>query len=215
MTQGTDVSVNISGDNTSSCDYDRTLYSQACATLPFLDTFDYTVGSNLSDDDAWTDLNSGDNILVASESLDYTGLQASIGNSITFDESGAEVYTEFADITSGSVYASFLFKVTDFQTGSSPDLTDGGYFAGLAGGKTSYDARLWVRPKPDTNGTTFDIGFGHETSNPTFTSETYNLGDVVFVVMSYDIDSGQTNVWINPDPSTFGDTAPTATINTT
>jgi len=33
--------------------------------------------------------------------------------------------------------------------------------------------------------------------------------------MSYDIDNGQTNVWINPDPSTFGNTPPTATINTT
>ena len=215
MTQGADVSVNISGDSTSGCDFDRTLYSPACATLPFLDTFDYTVGSSLSDDDAWTDLNSGDNLVVASESLDYTGLQASIGNSITFDETGAEAYTEFADITSGSVYASFLFKVIDFQTGSSPDLTDGGYFAALAGGTTSYDARLWVRPNPDTNGTTFDIGFGHETSNPTFTSETYNLGDVVFVVMSYDIDNGQTNVWINPDVSTFGNTSPSATISST
>ena len=215
MTQGTDVSVNISGDSTSGCDFDRTLYSPACASLPFSDAFDYTVGANLSDDSGWTDINSGDNIVVASESLDYTGLAASTGNSITFDEAGKEAYTEFADITSGSVYASFLFRVTAFQTSTSPDLTDGGYFAALAGGTTSYDARLWVRPNPDTDGTTFDIGFGHESSSPTFTSETYDFGVVIFVVMSYDIDNRQTNVWINPDPSTFGDTAPTATINTT
>jgi len=215
MTQDTNVSVNISGDSTSGCDFDRTLYSPACALLPISDAFDYTVGANLSDDSGWTDVNSGDNIVVASGSLDYTGLAASTGNSITFDEAGKEAYTEFADITSGSVYASFLFRVTDFQTSTSPDLTDGGYFAALAGGTTSYDARLWVRPNPDTDGTTFDIGFGHESSNPTFTSETYDFGVVIFVVMSYDIDNGQTNVWINPDPSTFGDTAPTATINTT
>jgi len=215
MTQDTNVSVNISGDSTSGCDFDRTLYSPACALLPISDAFDYTVGANLSDDSGWTDVNTGDNIVVASGSLDYTGLAASTGNSITFDEAGKEAYTEFADITSGSVYASFLFRVTDFQTSTSPDLTDGGYFAALAGGTTSYDARLWVRPNPDTDGTTFDIGFGHESSNPTFTSETYDFGVVIFVVMSYDIDNGQTNVWINPDPSTFGDTAPTATINTT
>ena len=215
MTQDTNVSVNISGDSTSGCDFDRTLYSPACALLPISDAFDYTVGANLSDDSGWTDVNSGDNIVVASGSLDYTGLAASTGNSITFDEAGKEAYTEFADITSGSVYASFLFRVTDFQTSTSPDLTDGGYFAALAGGTTSYDARLWVRPNPDTDGTTFDIGFGHESSTPTFTSETYDVGVVIFVVMSYDIDNGQTNVWINPDPSTFGDTAPTATINTT
>ena len=215
MPQDSNASVNISGDSTSSCDFDRTLYSPACATLPFSDAFDYTVGANLSEDDAWTDLNSGDNIVVASGSLDYSGLQGSTGNSITFDEAGAEAYTEFADITSGSVYASFLFKVTAFQTNTSPDLTDGGYFAALASGTTAYDARLWARPNPDTDGTTFDIGFGHESSNPTFTSETYNFSDVIFVVISYDIDNGQTNVWINPDVSTFGNTAPAATINTT
>ena len=58
MTQGTDVSVNISGDSTSGCDFDRTLYSPACASLPFSDAFDYTVGANLSDDSGWTDINS-------------------------------------------------------------------------------------------------------------------------------------------------------------
>jgi len=214
MSQDSNVLVNISGDNTSGCDYERTLYSPACALLPISDAFDYAVGGNLSDDDAWVDLNSGDNIVVASGSLNYTGLAASTGNSITFDESGAEAYTEFADITSGSVYASFLFKVTAFQTNSSPDLTDGGYFAALASGATAYDARLWVRPNPDTSGTSFDIGFGHESSNPIFTTNSFNIDEVVFVVMSYDIDNGQTNVWINPDSSSFGNTPPTATINT-
>lgn len=213
--QGTDAMINISGDGTSSCNYDRTFFSPICITLPVTDAFDYTAGANLSDDDAWTDVNSGDNIVVAAGNLDYTGLQASTGNSITFSESGAEAFTQFADVTSGSVYASFLFKVTAFQTNASPDLTDGGYFAGLASSTTAYDARLWVRPNPDTSGTTFDIGFGHESSSPAVTTGTYNIDDVIFVVMSYDVDNGQTNVWVNPDASSFGTTAPTATINTT
>jgi len=215
MTQDTDFLVNISGDSTSGCDYDRTLYSPVCTSLPVTDAFDYSVGANLSDASVWTDANSGDNIVVASGSLNYSGLETSTGNSITFSESGAEAYTQFADITTGSVYASFLFKVTGFQSNSSPDLTDGGYFAGLGSSTTAYDARLWVRPNPDTNGTTFDIGFGHESSSPTTTTDTYNIGDVIFVVMSYDIDNGQTNVWINPDSSSFANTSPTASINTT
>ena len=215
IVQGADAMINITGDATSSCNFDRTFFNPVCVTLPILEDFDYTVGANLSDDDDWTDANSGDNIVVASGNLDYTGLTTSTGNSITFSEGGAEAYTQFADVTSGSVYASFLFKVTGFQTNGSPDLTDGGYFAGIASSTTSYDARLWVRPNPDTAGTTFDIGFGHESSNPTFTSGTYNVGDVIFVVMSYDIDNAQTNVWINPAAASFGLTAPAATISTT
>lgn len=213
--QGVDAMINISGDGTSSCNYDRTFFSPNCILLPVTDAFDYTAAANLSDAAQWTDANSGDNVVVASGSLDYTGLVASTGNSITFSESGAEVFTQFADITSGSVYASFLFKVTAFQSNASPDLTDGGYFAGLASSTTAYDARLWVRPNPDTAGTTFDIGFGHESSSPTVTTGTYNIDDVIFVVMSYDIDNGQTNVWINPASSSFGTTPPTATINST
>ena len=215
IAQGADAMINISGDATSSCDFDRTFFNPICTTLPISDDFNYTVGANLSDSDAWSDLNSGDNIVVASGNLDYSGLVSSTGNSITFDENGAEAFTQFADITSGSVYASFLFKVTGFQTNGSPDLTDGGYFAALASSTSAYDARLWVRPNPDTAGTTFDIGFGHESSNPTFTTETYNVGDVIFVVMSYDLDNSQTNVWINPATASFGLTAPTATITTT
>jgi hypothetical protein len=211
--EGTDVSFNITGDSTSSCDLDRTLRSPNCIPFPVVDTFDYTAGGALSAEAAWAGVNSGDDILVASGSLSYSGLETSTGNSVTFDESGAEAFTTFSNVYSGNVYASFLFSVTAFQTNGSPDLTDGGYFAGLASSTTGYDARLWVRPNPDTSGSTFDIGFGHQSSNPTFTAGTYNLNDVIFVVMSYDVDNGMTNVWINPDSSTFGATPPAVTIS--
>lgn len=210
---GNDLSVTISGDASSGCDYDLTFPSPVCRVLPIDEAFDYTEGAHLSDAAIWSNLNSGDTIVVASGNLDYPGLTSSTGNSISFDGSGAEAFTQFTDVTSGSVYASFIFRVTAFQTNASPDLTDGGYFAGLASSTNTYDARLWVRPNPDTNGTTFDMGFGHELSNPTVTTDTYEIGDAIFVVMSYDIDNGQTNVWINPDASSFGNVPPTATIS--
>lgn len=215
VSEGTDFTVKVVGDATSSCDLTRDISSPTCIPFPIEETFDYSDGANLGDQASWTRLNSGDDMLISTGSLDYTGLKASAGNKLTFSEGGSETYTQFPDITTGTVYASFLLRVTSFQTNGSPDLDDGGYFAALAGSTSGYDARLWVRPNPDTNGSTFDIGFGFESSNPTFTSSTYNLNDVLFVVLAYNMDSKEISSWINPDSSSFGTTAPTATISTT
>ena len=213
MTEYIESLITIVGGAGSSCDFSKTLASPTCVSFPIIEHFDYSVSSTLGSQNAWNMLNSGDEMLVAAGNLDYTGLEASTGSKITFDETGSETYTAFSDVTDGTVYASFLLKVTGFQTGSSIDLADGGYIAALAGSASGYDARLWVRPNPDTSGTTFDIGYGVESSNPTFTTATYALNDVIFVVMSYNMDDLTVSTWINPDAASFEGTAPTATIS--
>jgi len=213
--EGTDFTVKVIGGTGSSCDLTRNISSPNCIAFPVEEYFDYPDAANLGDQASWTKVNSGDEMLIATGNLDYTGLKASTGNKVTFDGTGSETYTTFPDITSGTIYASFLLKVTAFQTGSSPDLTDGGYIAALAGETSSYDARLWVRPNPDTSGSTFDIGFGYESSSPPFTTGTYNLNDVIFVVMAYNMDNATISTWVNPDASSFEGTIPTATITTT
>jgi hypothetical protein len=133
-----------------------------------------------------------------------------MGNSFNFDGGGADPFIEFTPVSGGTVYASFLFKVTDIS--AAMDLTDGGYFAVLG----AFDARLWVRANPAATGTTYDIGFGAVSSTPPVTTSTYNVGDVVFAVMSYNIDDGTVNAWINPSSSNFGvATAPTSTLSGT
>ncbi|SNR17657.1 T9SS type A sorting domain-containing protein [Tenacibaculum jejuense] len=209
ITEGTNIVFTVKGDTSnSSCDFTRNISSPTCKALPFIETFDYADAAVLSNQVNWESTNSGDDIVISSGNLDYSGLKASEGNKVIFDGSGAESFTKFTNISTGTVYSSFLLKVSAFQTGS-PDLTDGGYFAGLAATTTSYDARLWVRPNPDTSGTTFDIGFGPESSNPPFTTSTYNLGDVLFIVMAYDLDNEVVSLWINPDSATFEGAAPT------
>ena len=215
ITEGTDVAITIVGTTGSSCDYERTLYSPACIAFPITEHFDYTAASNLGDQSAWTMVNSGDEMLIAAGNLDYVGLESSVGNMVKFDESGSETYTEFSDVSTGVVYASFLLKVTAFQTGSSPDVNDGGYIASLSGSTSGYDARFWIRPNPDTTGTTFDIGFGTETSSPPFTTGTYNLNNILFIVMAYDMDNALVSTWINPDATSFEGTIPTATLSST
>lgn len=213
--EGTDFTVKVIGGTGSSCDLTRNISSPNCIAFPIEENFDYADAANLGDQASWTKVNSGDDMLIAAGNLDYTGLKASTGNKVTFDGSGSETYTTFPDISSGTIYASFLLKVTAFQTGSSPDLTDGGYIAALAGSTSGYDARLWVRPNPDTSGSTFDIGFGYESSSPPFTSGTYNLNDVIFVVMAYNMDNATISTWVNPDASSFEGTIPAATITST
>ncbi len=216
VNEGTNIVFTVTGDAAnSSCDFTRNISSPTCKALPFTESFDYADAAILSDQANWEiTSSSSDDILVSSGSLDYTGLKASVGNKIVFDGVGSDVATRFTDVTSGTVYASFLFKVTAFQTGSSPDTADGGYFA-IVASNNSFQSRIWVRPNPDTSGTTYDIGFGSESSNPPFSTSTYNLNDVLLIVTSYNVDTREINLWINPDASTFENAAPTATLTST
>jgi len=186
------------------------MYHSIIQTLPFYDAFNYTVAQNLSAQTNWQNTTSGDEPLIASGSLSYTGLPTSMGNSFSFDGSGKDPFVEFSPVSSGTVYASFLFKVTDISAVT--DLTDGGYFAVLG----AFDARLWVRANPDATGSTYDIGFGSVSSTPPVTTSTYNVGDVVFAVMSYNIDNGTVNAWINPSSGDLGaSAAPAVTLSGT
>ena len=216
VNEGTDIVFTVQGDAAnSSCDFTRNISSPTCKALPFIESFDYADAAVLSDQVDWEiTSSSSDDILVTTGNLDYTGLKASVGNKIVFDGVGSDVATRFTDVTSGTLYASFLFKVTAFQTGTSPDTTDGGYFAIIAS-NNSFQTRIWVRPNPDTSGTTYDIGFGSESSNPPFSTSTYNLNDVLFIVTSYNMDTREINLWVNPDASTFENTPPTATLSST
>lgn len=180
--------------------------------LPIYDGFDYGIGQNLGDQSDWSTVNSGDAMLINSGNLSYPGLATSSGQSVSYDGSGTETNIEFFPVTSGSVYASFIFEVTDQS--AITDLTDGGYFAAIADSPSGYDARMWVRPNPDAASSTFDIGFGYVSSIPDFTTPagSFNVGDDIFVVMSYDLDTSTVSAWINPSSVDFEGSAPAATI---
>lgn len=216
VSEGTDVVFTLNGAVTnSSCAISKTILSPSCSSFPIIEHFDYTVGANLGDQNLWSKNNAGDEIIVEATNLDYSDLDSSMGGLISFNHGGSESYLSFPTVTSGTVYASFLLKVTAFQTSATPDLVDGGYIAALAASASSYDARFWIRPNPDTAGTTFDIGYGAETANPTFTTTSYHLNDILFVVLSYSMDTGLLNAWINPTATSFEATIPAATLSTT
>jgi len=195
--EGTDVIVNVADGGV--CDVDYTIFSADCEpalALPLYEGFDYTAGDFLEDQTNWTGFYSGDNILVGGPGgLTYTGLAAQTGNHVSFEGSGIDNKIEFTGVSSGEVFASFIFNITDQS--SITDLTDGGYFAALAAGDSSFDTRVWVHPTTDPVGTTYEISITNASSGAVFAG-TYNVGDNVLIVLSYAPGVGTVKGWVNP-----------------
>lgn len=214
VNEGTDVTITIQDGGL--CDLNSTITSPSCVpalAVPFYEPFDYAVGSQLIAAANWENIStSSDEVMVGGPGgLSYTGLQASQGNHVSFDGIGSDPAITFDAITTGEVYTSFLFAVTD-QT-LATDLADGGYFAVL-GSDGGFRARLWVRANPSTAESTFDIGLSNTGSNPDFGSTLYTVGDTIMVVMSFDTATGNMNVWVNPTPAELDNaTAPAATFS--
>ncbi|MBO3115585.1 T9SS type A sorting domain-containing protein [Winogradskyella sp. DF17] len=210
LTEGIDVIITVQDGGV--CDVNSTVFAPDCVpslALPLYEGFDYTVSQNLGDQANWEDFNSGDNILVAGPGgLTYTGLasDSQTGNHVAFSGSGAESKIEFTGVSSGPVYASFLLNLTDIS--AMTDLTDGGYFAALAGSDSGYDARVWVRPNTDPVGTTYDISITSLSSGGAGApfAGSYNVGDTVLIVLSYDASNGMVKGWVNP--TSFGGAEP-------
>jgi hypothetical protein len=212
VAEGTDVIVNVTDGNI--CDVDYTIFSADCEpalALPLYEGFDYTAGDFLEDQTNWTGFYSGDNILVGGPGgLTYTGLAAQTGNHISFDGSGIDNKIEFTGVSSGEVFASFIFNITDQS--SITDLNDGGYFAALAAGDSSFDTRVWVHPTTDPVGITYEISITNASSNAVFAG-TYNVGDNVLIVLSYAPGVGTVKGWVNP--TSLGGAEPTPDFSET
>ena len=197
IVEGTNVIVNVADGGV--CDVDYTIFSADCEpalALPLYEGFDYTAGDFLEDQTNWTGFYSGDNILVGGPGgLTYTGLAAQTGNHVSFEGSGIDNKIEFTGVSSGEVFASFIFNITDQS--SITDLTDGGYFAALAAGDSSFDTRVWVHPTTDPVGTTYEISITNASSGAVFAG-TYNVGDNVLIVLSYAPGVGTVKGWVNP-----------------
>ena len=212
IVEGTNVIVNVADGGV--CDVDYTIFSADCEpalALPLYEGFDYTAGDFLEDQTNWTGFYSGDNILVGGPGgLTYTGLAAQTGNHISFDGSGIDNKIEFTGVSSGEVFASFIFNITDQS--SITDLNDGGYFAALAAGDSSFDTRVWVHPTTDPVGTTYEISITNASSGAVFAG-TYNVGDNVLIVLSYAPGVGTVKGWVNP--TSLGGAEPTPDFSET
>lgn len=224
MMEGTNYDIDIVGGAGSSCDYDRTLFSPTCFSLPFTEPFDYTADTDLISHPLWQDASTSgtpNNIQVKSNDNGgapilgnfylSTEFPDQTGNMVSMSGGGSDPYIGFDEKTTGTVYASFMFHVTDMSGVTDPD---GGYFAVLTE-NGSFRGRVWV--KDVTAGTTneglqFNVGIstGSGSSGTYHTGFTANLAEPVFVVIGYDLDNNELDLWVVPDATTFGTNIPPA-----
>jgi len=212
ITEGTPVSVTVSSGI--ACTQTTTIAAADCKpihTLPYYEPFDYTVGSNISTLQAWTGVNTGNDVSVVTGTLSYSGAPTA-GNSAQLLGAGKDPWTAFTPVTAGTVYSSFLMKVTDF--GTIADAKESYFYALTSSTSSSYLGRVFLKH----SGTQYLLGFDtvSTSSATTYGTALYNTGDTIFILMSYDFTTMTYNVWVNPNLASLSNLgAPTFTKTVT
>ena len=204
--EGEGISLSI---NSETCEETISVNAPLCippVSLPYSDGFDYETGSNLTASSNWiSDGTSDDEILVADENLSYDGLKTLSGKSVSFAGGGNNALLSHEEITTGELYVSLIFKVTNMD-----GFTKGGYFAVIG----DYNSRLYV--KPNEAGNQFYIGLGNtnKIDDVMFGDNLYDLDEEIFVVMNVNITTGNSSLWVNPEKESLGaEEAPEATMS--
>ena len=203
VSEGTNINVSIVKGV---CSYPLTITAPECKiinTLPYSESFPYTVASSLGAQQKWTNINTGVNIVAVAGSLNYTGVTSS-GNSVTLSGTGIDCFTPFTSTTSGTVYAAFLFNVSDLTNVTNGNST---YFASLTDSSKGFKGRLFLKK----SGTQYLIGFDTNSTTTNYDTVLRNIGDTIYVVIGYDFSSNSLSAWINPTSGM----APTLGVNPT
>ncbi|MGA2789067.1 MAG: PEP-CTERM sorting domain-containing protein [Verrucomicrobiota bacterium] len=184
------------------------LFQSAQATLLFSEAFNYNTG-NLTGNvnpgsSTWTTGNSA--FSVVSGNLTYTGLADLGGNELQIaNGSATSTYITYANQTSGQIYYSFLFNATAADSANN-------YFTALnpgtgapAGGNDAIDAYYYTNGKIELRGAAQGATAG--------TGSALTVGTTYLIVEELDLTAHTASLWIDPDSSSFGGTAPTATAS--
>jgi len=144
-------------------------------------------------------------ITVTSPGLTYSGHPGSgVGNAVTMTTSGEDDNKAITAINSGTVYMSFLVKLSAAQTA-------GDYFIGLFQTSSIFPVRIYA--KSDGAGGFF-FGVSKGSSAAVYETTARSFGTTYLVVTNYIFNAGTTtddiiNLWVNP---ALGGTETPATI---
>lgn len=212
LTEGTALLFTVTGGD---CNLTVNVTSPNCTPppvgveLPYTNQFAYAEGAALGAQTNWVNVNTGDDVLTTAGNLSYTGL-AETGNSISFAGTGIDTFLTTTDVTTGTVYYSFLLNVASMAGVTEPN---GGYFAGLGSSTSNFGGTLWTKQVDDNN---FNFGIEVRTANATnttWTSDSYPTETTYFVVVGYAFGDAASDdvasLWINP---VVGDAQPASTL---
>ena len=181
-------------------------FQSAHASPLFSEAFNYTAGSALAPSHvnpgnglAWSGGNAG--LTIGSGNLTYPGLTDQGGNELSIANATAGTsINEFANVTSGQIYYSFLLDVTTVDGAN-------GYVTSLNPGSTT--------PNGGSDAlaiylyTTGTLGIRTAGASTVHTSSALSLNTTYFVVVDYDFAATAVNLWLNPVP---GASQPAATL---
>lgn len=177
------------------------------------DPFAYAVGTILPGQGEWTVTSANANGAIQAGNLTVPGLAVATGNRYTWTNTSS-VRKPFGQYSAGEVYCSFAYRLDTAPTGTGNETTAGFSFGTstvfplkiniLGVGAGGYQIGLYKGGGTAGNGQIDD-------------SQTFTAGQTVFLVARYVFRAGANadtcDLWINPNPSTFGAaTPPTATL---
>jgi len=146
------------------------------------ENFNYPVGDSVSAH-GWTG-HSGfltNNILIGAPGLEFPGYFVTGGNAALVNNTGQDINKTFDSVSAGTVYASFLLKVT------AAPIT--GYFFHL--GRNPFNtfdfrARVWAKPE----GANFRLGISFSGNADTvFSTGSYFIDSTYLVVVKYKVEA--------------------------
>jgi len=151
------------------------------------ENFDYPAGDSITLHN-WTPHSGSTNMVVVSPGLTYTNYPSSgIGNALKLDTvgvSGMDVNRNFAETTSGSVYASYMINVS-YATST------GDYYFHLGNTTLGSIFRPKLFVKDDGGSIRFGISMASNTG--TYTTGTYLYNTTYLIVVKYTFITGASN----------------------
>jgi hypothetical protein len=179
------------------------LLQSAHASLLFSEGFNYTSGGNLGGNlnpggNAW---GSGNNALtIASGNLTYPGLQDLGGNELSVawgpPNSAGSIINTFANVTSGTIFYSFLLDTTTAPTGGNSYLTS--LNPGTSAPNGGSDALTIYIGSTSTAGS-YRLGVRTGSSSQTYLTG-LSVGNTYLVVAEYDFGAGMASLFLDPTP---------------
>jgi AraC-like DNA-binding protein len=169
------------------------------------ETFSFPLNSTITTNGYTAHSSGGSNaIKVTDTALTFLGYDLSgSGRSITIDTVGEDVNKSFTTVSSGSVYASFLVKVTKSKA-------TGDYFFhfGQSTIGTTFFTKVFAKADAANPGKiAFGVSKANNSSTATYTGFNYYEDSTYLLAVSYSFISGSANdtvtMWVNPTSSSF------------
>lgn len=200
ITEGTALTVTISKSGCSPLT--ATIAAPECETvngLPYSESFDYVVGSDLGVSQKWSNKNAGDSVLAVAGNLNYPGT-TSVGNSIAFSGAGNDPFTPFTLTTTNKIYTAFLMNVTTLTaaTTTTPTTT---YFASLTDGVSP--SNFMIRYFLKNDGTQYFLGIDGPSTTTNYETTGRAINNTNAIITEYDFATDIVKMWINPTTPDF------------